>query len=896
MTSETAAGHSVGDVRVEAAPINGALGQIKNESPTCTPEGASTRIPPSLGEPLSESDYVTLASSWITREVADAAMLRRVNEYEGREVVGQKGKRDCAGILIPYYWPGIPHAFNYRLRRDNPDWTEGENGKLKPQRKYLSPPNGGNRLFIPPGVSTEQLVHLQIPIALVEGEKKALALWRLARHETDTLRFVPIALAGVWNWRGRIGKATGPNGDRIDVKGPIADLSRINWNGRKVFVIFDANVHTNDSVNWARKGIARELATRSADVKLVNLPENCGVNGIDDLLATWGPARVLELFERSVSGARLDIVLPPQFQSRPDGMFRVTSKGEKLSQVQLTNYQATIITNIRLDDGVETRREFEIESELMARTLRFTIPASEFARMDWPIERMGSGAITFPNQRDYARTAIQSRSMTAEERCIYTHTGWRNVDGRWLFLHAGGAICGTGAVSEVNVRLSGSMSRYELRLPRGLDTLASAVKASLRLVELGSASISFPLLAATCRAVFGEADFALHLAGETGAFKSAVAALHQQHFGASMNRLNLPGAWSSTGNALEILAFHAKDTLFTIDDFAPQGSSADVARYHAAADRVFRAAGNHAGRGRLDSTAKLREPKPPRALILSTGEDIPRGQSVRARLLILELPKGSINAAHLTDCQRDAQAGRYTEAMGGFVQWLAGRYDESRATFERKVSEHRAATLRNTAHARTPEIVANLQAAFELYLEFAVASGAVDDNERDRLSHRCWDALREAAAAQAKHQAATEPAARFLALMSSVLTCGRAHLEARNGGKPDRSPGSCGWRCDNSGNWEPLGDCIGWVEDEDVYLDSTTSYRLAQIAGRDVGEVLTVSEQTLKKRLREKGLLASVDKSRETLTIRKTLGGSKKDVLHLLRNTLLPDGRDEEGG
>jgi len=186
------------------------------------------------------------------------------------------------------------------------------------------------------------------------------------------------------------------------------DLGRIKWDGRKVFIIFDANVHTNDSVNWARKGIARELATRGAEVQLVNLPENCGVNGVDDLLAAWGAARVLELFERSVSGARLQVVLPPQFQSRPEGMFRVTTRGEQLlSQVQLSNYRAAITTNIRLDDGVETKREFDIESELMGRTFRFTIPASEFASMDWPIEQMGPAAITFPNQRDYARTAIQ---------------------------------------------------------------------------------------------------------------------------------------------------------------------------------------------------------------------------------------------------------------------------------------------------------------------------------------------------------------------------------------------------------------------------------------------------------------------------------------------------------
>ena len=260
-------------------------------------------------------------------------------------------------------------------------------------------------------------------------------------------------------------------------------------------------------------------------------------------------------------------------------------KGGGLTQIQLTNFQATITANIRLDDGVETRYEFEIAAELLGRKLQFMIPASDFAGMDWPIERLGAAAITYPNQRDYARTAIQSLSMTAEERCIYTHTGWRKVNGVWIFLHAGGAIAGTGAVADINVRLAGQMSRYELRLPASPDALATAVRASLKLAELGPEVISLPLLAATYRAVLGDADFAIHLAGETGAFKSEVAALYQQHFGAAMNRLHLPGAWSSTGNALEVLAFFGKDAIVVIDDFAPQGNSADVARYHAAADR-----------------------------------------------------------------------------------------------------------------------------------------------------------------------------------------------------------------------------------------------------------------------------------------------------------------------
>jgi hypothetical protein len=80
-------------------------------------------------------------------------------------------------------------------------------------------------------------------------------------------------------------------------------------------------------------------------------------------------------------------------------------------------------------------------------------------------------------------------------------------------------------------------------------------------------------------------------------------------------------------------------------------------------------------------------------------------------------------------------------------------------------------------------------------------------------------------------------------------------------------------------------------------VEPTAAFRLVQMAARDAGEALPVSEQTLNKRLNEKGLLASVDQKRETLTVRRTLAGSKKSVLHFSRGTLLPEEPDidEEG-
>lgn len=853
------------------------------------PEGASERLPPSWGGPLNENDYAALAASWISREIADEAMLRRVDAEQGRQVVGQKGNRDCSAILIPNYLPGQIGPRAYRLRRDNPDWKVGSDGKLKPDKKYLGAPGSANLLYIPVGVKPEHLFDLSLAVVLVEGEKKSLALWRLAQWETNTLRFLPIALPGVWNWLGVIGKTGGPTGGRIDIRGPIPDLSRIEWKNRTVYIVFDANVNTNESVQWARKGIARELASRGANVQLVNLPADCGVNGVDDLLAAWGPVRVLDLFHNSVSGPRFEVAQSPQFRSTPDGMFRIVrSKSDEPLETRLTNFGAAVTANVQLNDGAEITREFEIEAELLGRRHRITIPAAEFARMDWPLERMGPAAIVFANQREHARNAIQSFSLMAEERVVYTHTGWVNDNDRWLYLHNAGAIGTVGAVSGVNVRLSGLLSRYELKLPTDSKALATAVKSSLKLVDLGPPAISFPLLAATYRSPLGETDFAVHLAGATGVYKSELAALHQQHFGASMTRLNLPGGWSSTGNALEVCSFHAKDALFVIDDFAPQGSTTDLARYHAAADRVFRAAGNHAGRSRLDSTAKLRNPKPPRATILSSGEDIPRNQSVRARLLILELFKKNINVALLTECQQDAREGRYAEAMGGFVQWLAAEHEQKLNWFAEEVAECRTRIFRNAIHARTPDIFANLEAAFKLFLSFALECGAIDQAERDGLRYCCWDALLLAAAEQGKYQLETEPAERFVTILHSLLASGRVHLKARDGGRPNQSAESCGWRTDHSGSWSPQGDCVGWAEDDDIYLEPSEAFRAVQLALRDIGHALPVSESTLRKRLHEKGFLASVDPKRETLTIRRSISGMSKAVLHFRRDSVLP--------
>ncbi len=249
--------------------------------------------------PLSAEDLARLEQCGIAREIAEQAMLRRVESVDGAALVGHKGGCNCAGIVFPNVSPGDEHVREYRLRRDRPEFEQTPDGSMKERGKYLSPPGRRNLLYFIPGTHPAWLGDASLPIMLTEGEKKCLALWNLGWHDLSNVverpRWLAIALPGVWNWRGTTGKALGPDGGRRDVKGVISDFDRINWKHRRVVIIFDAKVTTNDSVAAARRELAKELTRRGAIVELIDFPEVAGVNGIDDLIGAWGPEKALDL-------------------------------------------------------------------------------------------------------------------------------------------------------------------------------------------------------------------------------------------------------------------------------------------------------------------------------------------------------------------------------------------------------------------------------------------------------------------------------------------------------------------------------------------------------------------------------------------------------------------------
>ena len=341
-----------------------------------------------------------------------------------------------------------------------------------------------------------------------------------------------------------------------------------------------------------------------------------------------------------------------------------------------------------LDDGAERRTVLVIEGAMPdgRRLPRARVPAERFTGMSWVTEAWGTAPVIFAGQgkKDHLRAAIQMLSGAVPRRTVYGHLGWRRIGDRWAFLHSGGAIDADGALDgiEVDTGTDGFLAYQLPALPEASE-LADAVRASLALLDLGPDTITAPVLGAVYRAPLAEpspVDFALHLTGPTGAFKTELAALAQAHFGAAFHGRRLPASWADTANMLEKKAFLAKDAVLVVDDFAPTGTTADIQRLHREADRLFRAAGNRSGRARMRADGGSRPTYYPRGLIISTGEDIPSGQSLRARLLVLELTPGEIPADALSAAQADAANGLFAAAMAGYLRWLAPQIDELQET------------------------------------------------------------------------------------------------------------------------------------------------------------------------------------------------------------------------
>ena len=633
-----------------------------------------------------------------------------------------------------------------------------------------------------------------------------------------------IAVLGVYGFKGK----NEYGGTTI-----LADFDYIALEGREVYTVYDSDLMTKPQVKQALDRLTEHLQRKGAKVHHIYLPQS-GDNkvGVDDYLLDHTFDELLSLSREPDTQAfeKEDIV--PDYNFLNGFLYRYKYTKEGLIPVRLANFDARIIEEVILDNGLETSHIYIVEARHPERSLgRREIPAPSFPSMNW-LHNFGHNAILEPglNTKDYVRHYIQSNSQPNIVR-KYTHTGWREDEGDWIYLSCTGAV----GKENINVSLPHELNRYAT--PSYPEDELNSINASLDFLGIGKRTITIPLLAYAYLAPLTTLlspmpNFSFYMHGETGTFKTTLAVLNLAHFGPFDSVENLNN-FEDTGNALGRRAFTLKDTLMVVDDFHPSTQRYLSQQKEAVAQRLIREFSNRTERGRLnpDSTEKPRYI--PRGMLLITGEDIISVQSSLARIFIIEITKGDIDMERLSELQ--SRSNLLPHAMSSYLHWIRNEgIANMQMKFREKFPELRARASDGLLHQKLPEQVAFLQFAMSNILNWALDKKVISDSRAKELVEESWEDFTSAAKAMQNRIGNEDPVNKFMDLLSSLIFQKKVNISHKNNGGEfigGKVEGAC----------EP----IGWYDNNFFYLLPTPLWKAINSYAFASREDFPVSKNTL---------------------------------------------------
>ncbi|NJO82940.1 MAG: DUF927 domain-containing protein, partial [Blastochloris sp.] len=442
--------------------------------------------------------------------------------------------------------------------------------------------------------------------------------------------------------------------------------------------------------------------------------------------------------------------------------------------------------------------------------------------------------------------AILKLSGTFPTRQTYRFMGWTQNEDKWVYVSPLMSISAAGVLTEPHeVELESRLRDYHLTESAWTDSL-SAFRAAIRVMpaKLAPTLIAFTLLPLIQRFLpTATAKPAIHLSGTTGSGKSEIAAVMASFYG-DFARDSPPAQWGDTVNTVEALGYSLADALYWVDDY--KTIYADTRTF----SRLMQSYSRSMGRGRLTREAKLRQDKPCRGHLLSTGETTLEGEaSVLSRMLVLDIaPWKGRDPGRVALKQAEALRAHLPGFTVEFIQWIARQADDK--GFARHLADKLVAntddyetylstTLGSLAHTgRMERNWGLLLTVYQLLSDFLTERGAVD------VLPAWQDAILETVQLVQQEQAG----ASFIQALDQLLASGEADITTSRH-PVDPKPGVT---------------VVGYEDEHYVYL-------LPEIAYREVMRIhpLKFSTAAIGSQLKEDGwLIPGSSDSHLTMQIR----------------------------
>jgi hypothetical protein len=370
------------------------------------------------------------------------------------------------------------------------------------------------------------------------------------------------------------------------------------------------------------------------------------------------------------------------------------------------------------------------------------------------------------------------------------------------------------------------------------------------------------------------------LHGTTGTGKTGMLILAASFFGKVRDSDLI--SLSSTPRVVNDLGHWFKDALYIIDDL--KWSS-----IHPAAQtqiiQIMQAYVDGHGRNRLTNTGSGGEWEPSqgkeiRGTVCISAEDLPTGEaSVFGRYMIVHLDTHTIDTGLYERCL--AESKNYNAVMAAFIaeylsapdchDQLLSNFDKYRRKIEEGVPRERINTVRVCS-----QLALNL-VGYEMFLAFCMRKGVLGRKEGKSLLTAHESRLMTLRDQRLSQITGETPVEKFLAMIASLLSSGRARLDSDISSGKDSIP------------------VIGFEEKDDalqkniLYLNPQASFGMVQRAYDDTRERIPFNQHSLGQQLHSQGYLARKDPEHMTITKRHEGRRSRYYAIDLTKFDLKAD-------
>lgn len=503
------------------------------------------------------------------------------------------------------------------------------------------------------------------------------------------------------------------------------------------------------------------------------------------------------------------------------------------------------------------------------------VNAEDFPGMGWVLKNWGFDANIMPgnaakDQLRFVVSEVGQRNATRET--VYAHIGWRQIKGKWVYLHRGGAI----GMDGVRVELESSLERYTFENDLD-DDPPVAMALAHEFKECMARHISIPLLGMVFLAPLREfitraghmPRMALWIKGPGGAHKSTATSLAMSFFGKFDYSDPLPASFQDTITDIRAKAFTMKDSILAVDDFHPVTSQQERKKMESVAELLSRAYGNGTDRGRRNSDLTAREARPPRGLAICTGELTPDiSPSAVARFYMIDVDKGDIEITpELEMVQQLARQGYMRKAMSDYIAWLSQRVDGLMDDLPGIYVElrKRAREEGGDAHGRSAEAVAHIMLGYEMMLRYMVDIGAMQPAVADAEIKEAWAVIMANSKQQAEEAREDSPVSTFIAAVVELLNSKQASVHDISTPNPETT----------------MPNMIGYVDQQYYYLLPDVVFARVCRLFTDQGTTFPLNKRALWKMLKDAGYIVPDSEGKSTRVAR--IGGRMVRLLWLKR-------------